>query len=148
MRTASCALLVSFMTVAVGCGGDDSSTTTAGAGGSGSTAATTGAGGGTSTGAGGSSSDSGTGCPSAQPAANDPCNVDHDCTYGSLTCSCVDMLWTCNGAPPEGGAGCPMADPDPGESCTQQGLICNYSGGLTCTCDTTDGWSCVQARAR
>jgi hypothetical protein len=38
-----------------------------------------------------------------------------------------------------------MADPEPGESCTVQGLVCNYGGGLVCTCDTHDGWMCVQS---
>jgi hypothetical protein len=58
-------------------------------------------------------------------------------------CSCVDMNWTCNGPPPEGGAGCPMSDPADGESCTVQGLVCTYGGGLVCTCDTQAGWTCV-----
>jgi len=144
------------LAVATNCGGDDSSNATSAggsAGASGSSATTTGSGGagGTSTGsggAGGSSSDAAAGCPSVQPAANTACDLDHDCTYGAVVCSCVDMLWTCSGPPQDGGAGCPMADPADGESCSVQGLVCDYFG-LVCTCNTQTGWTCVQsARAR
>jgi hypothetical protein len=38
-----------------------------------------------------------------------------------------------------------MSDPADGESCTVQGLMCNYGGGLVCTCDTQSGWSCVSS---
>jgi hypothetical protein len=56
----------------------------------------------------------------------------------------VDLMWTCTGGPSDdAGDKCPMADPDPGESCTIDGLVCHYGGGLTCTCDMQDGWSCV-----
>jgi len=156
MRNARSALLGSFVVLgfvgAASCGGDDSSgkNTTSTAGSAGAGGATTGSAGsgGSSTGSGGSggaTSDAGAACPPTQPLANTACDLDYDCAYGLVICSCVASLWTCNGPPPEGGAGCPMADPEPGESCTTQGLVCHYGGGLDCTCDTQTGWMCVQS---
>jgi hypothetical protein len=155
MRSASKTLARSFcvcMLAVTACGGDDSTGGTmssTGAAGSGAGGAATGTGsggsGGATSGSGGGSADGGNGCPASQPAASTPCNLDHDCTYGMTTCSCVDMNWTCSGGGGDGGS-CPMADPDEGETCFVQGLMCTYGGGLICTCNLQSGWSCVVPR--
>jgi hypothetical protein len=124
--------------------GTAGSTTSTGAAGNSTGAAGSGTGGST-TGSGGSgSSDAGNGCPGSQPAAGTPCNIDRDCPYGTSTCSCIDLMWSCNATPPPSDAGgCPPAadQPGTGDPCSTDGLVCGYPP-ITCTCRLPE-WDCT-----
>ena len=150
---------------AAGSGGKGGSSGAAGSGGKGGSSGAGGSAGsagkdGGSAGSAGAATDSGSDagqCPTAQPAPGDTCNVEDSCTYGAVTCTCLDPgpmgTWACFGGPVgDGGGGgdggmCPPMQPDPGEACADGGFLgpCFYDGGHSeCTCDPISGWGCIR----
>ena len=148
---------------AAGAAGKGGSSGAAGSSGAGGTAGAAGAAGkdGGSAGSAGSGTDGGGDggrCPATQPSPGGQCSDDVDCTYGPVTCSCLDPgpmgTWACSGGPVDGGpvgdaAGmCPPMQPDFGDACPDGGYLgpCLYdSGHSECTCDPAGvGWSCIR----
>lgn len=153
-----------------GAGGTAGAAGSSGKGGAGGTAGAAGSGGkGGASGAaggGGKAGSAGAGmtdggaimCPATQPSPATPCNVQEDCTYGPVTCTCIDPgpdgVWACaGGPPPDGGGGggdggmCPADIPPPRDPCPDSGFLgpCLYESGHTeCRCDPTEGWGCVR----
>jgi hypothetical protein len=145
----------------------------AGKGGGAGTAGAAGAGKAGASGAGGSAGagqDSGTGgsagssmdasadanqCPAMQPIPASPCNVEVECIYGPVSCSCLDPgpdgIWACHGGhdagPASDGGRCPADDPT-GTFCPDAGLPigpCLYPGNTTCNCNVGDvEWFCIR----
>jgi hypothetical protein len=144
-----------------GAGGSAGKAGNGGAAGSGGKAGASGAAGAAgkagSAGSAGGSSDGGM-CPGSAPQSGSHCDVNVDCIYGPITCTCIDPgpngAWGCTGGPGgDGGGGdgsggmCPATQPDFGDPCPDSGSLgpCLYNGGLTvCTCDPAGvGWSCI-----
>jgi len=96
-------------------------------------------------------------CPATQPAGGSgPCDVEVDCDYGSVRCTCLDPgpngSWACVAPPGDSGGGndsgmCPADVPSFGDPCPDSGFRgpCLYDSGHTeCTCDPTSGWGCIR----
>ena len=145
-----------------GAGGSAGKAGSAGAGGSAGSAGMDGSAG--SAGSAGTTGDGGASdgnvdggmCPATQPTVGDSCNVEEDCVYGAVTCSCLDPgpsgIWACNGGPPadaavDSAAGCPAEAPVPLDPCPDSGPLgpCLYDmGHSVCNCQPGGGWECIR----